>query len=251
MNNPQIKNSVAFVTGSNRGIGRALVEALLARGAKKVYAAARNIDSLSSLVATYPDRVVPIALNVTNPSQIASAAQIAIDTTLLVNNAGVLGNADLFGGDLAIARQEFEVNYWGALSTTRAFAPILKANGGGAIATVSSIAGLSNFPIAPTYSDSKAAVHSLISGSRLLLAAQGTKVIGIYPGPVETDMIKALEGEMPTTPASDVAAAILDGIESGTEDIFPDTFAESYAEPYRAGQKTLEIRTAEMLQQPA
>lgn len=247
----KIQDSIAFVTGSNRGIGRAIVNSLLARGAKKIYAAARNIDSLSDLISANPDRIVPVALDVTNQSQVAAAAKIASDTTLFINNAGVLGSSDLFGGDLDEARQEFEVNYWGPLYTTRAFAPILKENGGGAIATVSSVAGLSNFPAIPTYSDSKAAVHSLISGTRLLLAGQGTKVIGIYPGPVDTDIIKGREINMPTTPPADVAESILDAIEAGQEDIFPDVFAENYIEPYQAGQRTLENRIAAMMQQPA
>ncbi|MDQ8203400.1 SDR family oxidoreductase [Pelagicoccus sp. SDUM812003] len=246
-----IENTVAFVTGSNRGIGRSIVQELLNRGVKKVYAAARNTDGVADFVSQYADRVVAVKLDVTDPEQVAAAASQAEDVTLFINNAGVLGSTDLFGGDLSAARHEFEVNYWGVLYTTRAFAPILKANGGGSLATVSSVAGLSNFPAIPTYSDSKAAVHSLISGSRLLLAAQGTKVIGIYPGPVETDIIKDMEMTLPTTSPADVAVAIVDGIEAGTEDIFPDAFAQNYAEPYQAGHRALENRIAAMLQQPA
>lgn len=245
----KIQNSVALVTGSNRGIGRALVAELVRRGARKVYAAARNVESLQPLVEELGESVVPVALDVTVPEQVAAAAALAADASLVINNAGALGGSDLFTGDLSGARLEFEVNYWGVLHVTRAFAPVLKSNGGGVLVNVSSVAGLSNFPAIPSYSDSKAASHSLTSGSRLLLAGQGTRVMGVYPGPVDTEMAKGIEMEK-ATPAS-VAAAILDGVESGAEDVFPDPFAENYAAPYEAGQKLLERRIAEMLQQPA
>lgn len=244
-----IKNTIALVTGSNRGIGRAIVDALVARGAAKVYAAARDVSTLADLVESHGDRIVPVGLDVTNIAQISQAAALATDATLVINNAGALGGTDLLTGDLDSARQEFEVNYWGPLNVTRAFAPVLEANGGGTLATISSVAGLSNFPAVPTYSDSKAATHSLISGTRFLLAAQGTTVIGVYPGPVDTEMAKGIEMEK-ATPA-DVANTILDAVESGTEDVFPDAFAENYRAPYLAGQKLLEQRIAQMLQQPA
>lgn len=244
-----IENQIALVTGSNRGIGRAIVEELLSRGAKKIYAAARNTDTLSELVAQYPDQIVPVALDVTDPQQITAAAEKAPDATLLINNAGYLANNDLVTGDMKVIRDEFEINYFGPLELTRAFAPILGKNGGGAIINISSVAGLSNFPAIPSYSDSKAAVHSLTSASRLLLASQGTHVLGVYPGPVDTEMAAQFEIEK-ATPQS-VAAKIVDGLEQGQEDIFPDTFAENYRAPYEAGQKTLEKNIAESLQQPA
>lgn len=245
----KIQNQSAFVTGSNRGIGRALVEALLARGAAKVYAAARDTDSLAGLVSQHPDRVVPVALDVTDPQQVAAAADIAQDASIVINNAGVLAGGDLVTGDLEGFRSEFEVNYWGPLYVTRAFAPVLGRNGGGSLVTISSVAGLSNFPVIPSYSDSKAAAHSLIVGTRFALAAQGTTVIGVYPGPVDTEMAKGME--MPKATPASVAETILDGIENGTEDILPDAFAENYQGPYEAGQKTLERRITEMLSEPA
>lgn len=245
----QIKDSTAFVTGSNRGIGRAIVLELLNRGAAKVHAAARNTDALSDIVATHPDRVIPVQLDVTQPEQVAAAAAQASDVTLLVNNAGVAAMNDLFVGDLDEARQQFEVNYWGTLSMTRAFAPILKANGAGAIINISSVAGLSNFPAFPTYSDSKAAVHSLTSATRLLLGGDNILVTGVYPGPVDTDMAKDIEMEKASVES--VASEILDAIEQGREEVFPDPMAKDYAAPYEAGQKTLERNIATMLQQPA
>lgn len=245
----KIESQIAFVTGGNRGIGRAIVEALLSRGVSKVYAAARDVSSLTELTTKYGDKVVPVSLDVTNPAEVDAAAKQAGDVTLLINNAGYLGATDLFTGELEAARQEFEVNYWGVLNTVRAFTPILQQNPNGTIVSISSVAGLSNFPALPTYSDSKAATHSLIVGTRLLLAAKGIHVIGVYPGPVDTDM--AGEIEMEKASPVDVANKIIDGIETKVEDIFPDAFAENYKEPYQNGQKVLEQRVAQMMQQPA
>ena len=241
-----IQNSISLVTGANRGIGRSIVEALLARGAAKVYAAARNTYTLSDLVATHGDKVGPGALDVTNPDQIVAAAATASDTTLIINNAGILANPDLFGDDLAGARQEFEVNYWGPLEIIRAFTPSLKTHGGGTFVNLSSVAGLTNFPAFPTYSDSKAAVHSLTVGARLLLGGTGINLLGVYPEPVETEMAKDLD--MPKASSADVANKILDGVESGADEVFPDVMAEGYVGPYNDGQKTLERQVAEMMQ---
>ena len=242
----KIENKTALVTGSNRGIGRAFVEALLARGIAKVYATARNTASLKDLAAKHGNRIVPIALDVTDEEQVAQIAEQAGDVSILFNNAGYLSAFDIFRDDLAPARQEFEVNYWGAFHMTRAFAPILKSNGGGAMVNMSSIAGLTNFPLFPTYSDSKAALHSLTAATRFLLADQGTLVVGVYPGPVDTDMAKVIDMEK-AAPGS-VANTILDGVESGQTDIFPDVMSQNYAAPFDAGHKELERRTTEMLQ---
>ncbi|WP_221032620.1 SDR family oxidoreductase [Actomonas aquatica] len=244
-----LTSTVALVTGANRGIGRALTEALLARGATKVYATARNADSLADLVAAHPNRIVPLTLDVTQPDQVAAIARTAADATLIINNAGALANPDLFAATLDDARQEFEVNYWGTLHVIRAFVPQLKAHGSGVIVNLSSVAGLTSFPMYPTYSDSKAAVHSLTAGARLLLADAGIRLIGVYPGPVDTDMAKDIE--MPKETPETVAATILDGIENGAEEVFTDEFARTYREPYEAGQKTLEKRIAAMMQPAA
>lgn len=238
-------STVALVTGSNRGIGRAIVEALLARGVAKVYAAARDTASVGDLVAAHGSRVVPLRLDVTDAAQVQAAAATAPDVTLLVNNAGYAANPDLFGADLTAARQEFEVNYWGPLNLLRAFVPALKGRKGATVVTVSSVAGLTSFPMFPTYSDSKAAVHSLIVGSRHLLAPHGIKVLGVYPGPVDTDMAREIPFEK-ATPAS-VANAILDGVARGDDEVFPDPMAATYTAPYEAGAKLLERQVASML----
>ena len=180
-----VKGSVAFVTGANRGIGRALVEALLARGAAKVYAGARRPDSLDSLVAASRGRVVPVRLDVTRPDEVRAAAAQAPDVTLIVNNAGVVakfGAAFTDAAWLDAGRQEYEVDVLGALAVTQAFAPILAKNGGGTVANISSVAGLVAFDILTSYSASKAALHSVTQATRRSLKGQGTYVAGIYRG---------------------------------------------------------------------
>jgi NAD(P)-dependent dehydrogenase (short-subunit alcohol dehydrogenase family) len=237
--------TVAFVTGANRGIGRALVEALLARGAAKVYAGARRPESLAALAAASDGRVVPVKLDVTRPYEVQAAAAQATDVTLVVNNAGVVAQ---FGGAFTDAawldagREEYEVNVLGALAVSQAFAPILARNGGGTLANVGSVAGLVAFGVVASYSASKAAVHSLTQATRSLLRAQGTYVAGIYPGPVDTDMAKPFDLAK-ATPA-DAAAAILDGLEAGDEEIFPDPLSREAGPLFFRDPKGLERQYA-------
>lgn len=237
----QVQGRVALVTGANRGIGRAIVDALLARGAAKVYAAARSPDRLAPLVAAHPDRVVALRLDVTDDAQARDAAAVATDVDLLINNAGVAGHAFAGFADaewLNAGRREFETNALGTLRVTQAFASVLAARGGGTVVNVISVAGLANFPALLAYAASKAAQHSITQGSRSMLAQQGTRVIGVYPGPVDTDMAE----DVPLAKASpaSVAEAILDGLESGEEEIFPDPFAAQVGATYATSPKTLE-----------
>lgn len=248
MKTTNIEGTVALVTGANRGIGHAIVEALLDRGAAKVYAAARNPGAVSGLQEKYGDRVVPLKLDVTDPAQVAAAAAEAGDVTLLVNNAGVAYGGALVSTEiLESARHEMEVNYFAPLSLLQSFAPILKNNGGGAVVNMSSIAGLSNFAMAATYSASKAAVHSLTQAMRVVLLDQGTAVYGVYPGPVDTDMAKDVP--MDKTSPQDVATGILDGLESGTINIYPDPFADGFGKQFETSPSTLEKELAAMAQQ--
>ena len=185
----RIEGAIALVTGANRGIGRALTEALLARGVRKVYATARNPESLRVLRDA---RVVPLRLDVTDADQIRAAGEAASDVEVVFNNAGVL----LAGGianstTLDQARREMEVNYFGPLQLLQRLAPTLARNGG-AVVNIGSAAGLTNIPFLPTYSASKAALHSLTQAARILLGAQGTSVFGVYAGPVDTDMVREL-----------------------------------------------------------
>ena len=238
MNAQRIEGTVALVTGANRGIGRALTEALLTRGARKVYATARNPEALSAL---QDERVVALRLDVTDVDQVRSAGEAASDVQLVFNNAGVAlatGIAD----SIDQARREMEVNYFGPLQLLQRLAPTLARNGGGAVVNIGSAAGLTNLPFVPTYSASKAALHSLTQAARVLLQAQGTSVFGVYPGPVDTDMSRDVA--MAKTSPRDVAFAVLDGIEAGREDIFPDAYAVEFGQQFESSPKASERQMA-------
>lgn len=216
----KIAGKSVFVTGANRGIGRAFVKELLAQGAAKVYAGARKPETLDDLVAESDGKVVPVKLDVTNPEDIAAAAN-NLDVSLLINNAGIAGFSGFISADASdLGRSEMETNYFGSLNMAQAFAPILKANGGGAIINLGSIASHVNFPVLGTYSASKAAVHSLTQGLRAELAGQGTHVTGVYPGPVDTAMAEKFEADK--TAPQEVVRQILQGLENGEENVFPD-----------------------------
>jgi NAD(P)-dependent dehydrogenase (short-subunit alcohol dehydrogenase family) len=236
-----IQGITALVTGANRGIGRALVEALLARGATRVYAAARRPETLQDLAAASHGRVVPLQLDVTNAADIASAAATARDVTLLVNNAGVVSHLNGAFTDakwLTAGRDEYEVNVLGPLAVTQAFAPVLAQQGGGAVANVASVVSFVSFASIGTYAASKAATHSITQWTRAALREQGTYVAGVYPGPIDTDMARDIPLEK--TSAADAANAILDGLERGEEDILPDPMARQLGALFFSGPKQLE-----------
>lgn len=244
----KIAGNVALVTGANRGIGKAFVEELLEKGATKVYAAARKIGSLSELVAKSDGRIIPVELDVTKPETIKKVADAHADISVLVNNAGIAAFEGVVAAkDIDPARAEMETNYFGVINMIRAFAPTLAANGGGAIVNVSSIAAYVSFPALGSYSASKAAVHSLTQGVRAELAAQGTHVSGVYPGPVETDMTTNID--MDKTSPNVVAKAVLDGVENGAEDIYPDPTSEGMHTAYLSDPKAVEKQAGEMLPQ--
>jgi NAD(P)-dependent dehydrogenase (short-subunit alcohol dehydrogenase family) len=242
MNAQRIEGAVALVTGANRGIGRALTEALLARGVRKVYATARDPEAVRDL---RDERLVSLRLDVTDADQIRAAGEAASDVELVFNNAGVAlarGIAD--SAALDQARREMEVNYFGPLQLLQRLAPTLARNGGGAVVNIGSIAGLTNFPFIATYSASKAALHSLTQAARFLLGAQGTSVFGVYPGPVDTDMSR--DAPLAKTSPRDVAFAILDGIEAGRADIFPDSVGMDFGRQFESSPKTSERQMAAM-----
>lgn len=244
----RIAGTTALVTGANRGIGRAIVEALVQSGAARVYATARHIDDLAPLIARHGEQVVTLQLDVTSRDDIAAALARASDVRLLINNAGLAAHAGGAFTDtewLTAGRQEMEVNFFGTFAVTQAFAPVLKANGGGAIVNLGSVASLANFPLFVAYSASKAATHSLTQASRMLLKAQGTQVFGVYPGPIDTRMAEAVPFAK-TSPA-DAARAIVAGIEAGTEDIFPDPMSQSMGGTYLVDPKELERQVASMV----
>ena len=242
MNARRIEGAVALVTGANRGIGRALTAALLARGVRKIYAAARNPEALAT---PGDERLVSLLLDVTDVDQIRATGEMASDVELVFSNAGVaLANGIVNSTVLDQARREMEVNYFGPLQLFHRLAPTLARNGGGAIVNIGSLAGLTNLPIVPTYSASKAALHSLTQAARTLLAPQGTSVFGVYPGPVDTDMNRELA--MPKASPRDVAFAILNGIEAGQEDIFPDPFSVEFGRQFESSPKIAERQFAAM-----
>ncbi len=234
-----IKDKVVFVTGANRGIGKSFVTQALAFGAKKVYATARNKAKLAELVALNDDRLVALELDVTKQAQVDAAAKAAGDVEVLINNSGMgTGSSFLKAADPSKAQLELDVNYLGILRMAIVFAPILKANGGGAMVNILSIAGLTNFPFAASYSASKAAGHSLTQGLRAELASQNTLVTGVYPGPIDTDMAANLpfDKESPDV----VAQKVFEGIAAGGEDIFPDAFAAKLSAGIKADAKAVE-----------
>lgn len=212
-----INGSIALVTGANRGIGRAFVDELLKRGAAKIYVAARDTASLCDLVRDGDRRLVPLPLDVTDPDQVAAAASVARDVTLLINNAGYAAfEGAISAPDLDDARREMEVNYFGPLALTRAFAPLLASAGGGAVLNMLSMLSLVTLPLAGTYSASKAAGLSLTRSLRAELATQSTQVIGVLAVQTDTDMgTKMPEPRM--TP-QEVVADALDAIQAGAND---------------------------------
>ncbi|WP_426512869.1 SDR family oxidoreductase [Dactylosporangium sp. McL0621] len=219
----QVNGTIALVTGANRGLGRALVTALLAGGAEKVYAAARRVETVADLAGT-DRRVVPVQLDLTDLEQVAGAASVAGDATLLINNGGSLNFADPLAGDLAAIDVDLRTNFVGPLALTRAFVPVLEGNGGGAIVNVLSLVVLGSVPAMGGYAASKAASASATQALRAQLVDRKITVHGVFPGAVDTDMIR--DFPIPKTSPADVAAAILDGVEAGDEYIYPDPMAQ-------------------------
>lgn len=213
-----MENTVALVTGANRGIGQQFARLLLERGAKKVYATARTIERI-----TVPG-VVALPLDITDPQSVSAAAEQAQDVTLLVNNAGVSHAQDVVTGDLDKIRAEVETNVFGTLAMVRAFSPVLARNGGGAIVNILSAASWFTYPGSSSYAVSKAAQWSLTNGMRLELRAQGTTVTGVHVGMVDTDMTAGLDVEK-TDPAEFVRI-VLDGLEKGRPEIVADDLSQ-------------------------
>lgn len=217
----QIKGSVALVTGANRGLGQALVRALRDAGCAKVYAASRQVENVARDGA-----IEPIQLDITNAEQVAAAAARCGDVSILINNAGVAAFTPALGAPtMDSARREMETNYFGTLAMCRAFAPVLKRNGGGALVNILSVVSWFNVPVQGTYCASKSAEWSLTKAVRFELRAQGTLVVGVHAGYIDTGMTAGLS--VPKTSPDDIAARVLAGIASDTEEVLADERARS------------------------
>jgi NAD(P)-dependent dehydrogenase (short-subunit alcohol dehydrogenase family) len=211
----KIDGSTALVTGANRGLGRAYARELLSRGAAKVYGAARNPATV-----TDPD-VIPIALDITDPARIVAVAAECADVDLLVNNAGVMATSTFIDApNLDAARLEMETNYFGTLSMCRAFAPVLAANGGGAIVNMLSVSSFYTNPLVGSYGASKAAALSLTNGIRIELAHHGTLVVAVHASFIDTDM--AALTDAPKISAESVAQQTFDAVAAGDIEVLAD-----------------------------
>jgi NAD(P)-dependent dehydrogenase (short-subunit alcohol dehydrogenase family) len=232
-----IADKTVLVTGANRGIGAALVEEALNRGAKRVYACARQ-------PLTHGDgRVTPLTLDVTNAAQIQRAVDEVDSLDILINNAGVALYDDL--SDRAVLERHLAVNLFGAYGVTQAFLPLLTGSKGAIVNNLSANA-LAPLPLIPAYSISKAAAFNMTQSLRVLLAARGVRVHAVLTGVVDTDMTRGLD--IPKASPDTVARGIFDGVENGQEEIFPDPMSESLAQSWRSGAaKALERQYAALL----
>lgn len=238
----KIAGTIALVTGANRGIGRALVEALLQAGACKIYAATRD----GAAVVPGDARVVPLALDIADPAQVAAASRAAADVQLLINNAGVNRNSALLhAASLDDARAEMETNYFGTLAMCRAFAPVLARQGGGAIVNMLSIAARVNLPFMGSLCASKAAGLSMTQGVRAELAGQGTRVVAVMPGAVDTRMTAGVD--VPKMQPAEVARCVIDALAAGHEEIYPGDMATGMAAGLAADAKAVEKQCAAYL----
>ena len=220
----KIAKKTILITGANRGIGQALVQEALRRGATRVYAGTRGAMEITD------ERVIPVTLDVTNDSQIAQAVHEVGSLDVLINNSGIAPYDDL--SDSAVIDKTLAVNFFGMYKVSRAFLPLLKSSKGNIVNNLSLMA-LAPLPLTPSYAISKAAALSMTQSLRALLARQGVKVHGVFLGPVDTDMTRGFE--IPKASPESVAEGIFDGLENGEEDIFPDPMSRSIADGWRNG----------------
>lgn len=233
-----IKGSTALVTGANRGLGRAFTGALLAAGAAKVYAGARNPDAIADA------RLTPIKLDVTSGRDVTAAAEACGDVTLLINNAGILQNRAMLDDNAEAAmRAEMEVNVFGLLRVIQAFAPLLARNGGGAVVNVLSVASWFTNPFMATYGASKHAALVVSDAARIQLKQQGTQVVGVYAGFIDTDMAAHVRG--PKVSPDQVTERALDGVCAGLDHVLADDRAQEVRTQTLADPADMERRMQE------
>lgn len=215
----KLQDATVFVTGANRGLGQAFARAALERGARKVYAAARNLEQV-----TLPG-VVPVRLDVLNEDEVREAVCRCNDVTLVINNAGIAGVNSLLDADGAKSlRRYLDTNFFGMYNVSRDFAPVLKQNGGGALLNVLSVVSFINAPLLSAYSVSKTAAWGLTNALRNELRPQKTQVVGLHVGFIDTDLTRGFD--VPKTAPELVAARAFDALENGADEVFADEIAQ-------------------------
>ena len=233
-----IENKVALVTGANRGIGKAVVKSFLKHGASKVYAGVRSLEKAEPLVSEFGDKVIPIAIDYSDPATISAAAETAGDTQVVVSNAGILETVSPLDDEVfETFEKELEVNVYGLLRMARAFAPVLHKNGGGAFVQLNSVASLNSFPAFATYCASKAAAYSFTISLKTLFTQQGTHVLSVHPGPIDTDMAAKGGFKDESDPVEVVSEGIVASLKAGEFHLFPDRMAKDFEKAYASFAK--------------
>ncbi len=236
-----LSGKTVLVTGANRGIGFAIVKALLNRGVSKIYAGARDPKKLPDFGDA---RIRPLTLDITNKEQVAAAAKTAGDINVLINNAGVAAFSSILDGPLDLVERDMNTNYFGTLDMIRTFVPVLEGKEGAAIVNVVTIAAFANFPMVGGYSASKSALFSLSQGIRIELASKAIAVHTVNPGPIDTE----LASEFPTdkADADQTAENIIVGLENDEADIFPDEMGRQMFDVWKSDYRALERMVYDM-----
>lgn len=236
-----VKGRTALVTGANRGIGKAIVESLVKHGAEKVYAGVRNLESADPLVSAFGEKVVPIHIDLNKPETIQDSSEVAADVDLVINNAGILNTCDPLSTDaIDVFQSELEVNVYGLLRMAQAYEGVLEKKGNGIFVQLNSVASLKSFPDFSTYCASKAAAYSFTQAISSKFQEKGVFVISVHPGPISTDMARAIgmEGE----PTSVVSEELMDAIKNRQQHVFPDSMAKDFWAAYQPfGSQVVEI----------
>ncbi len=242
----KLDKKVVLVSGANRGLGKAIVEQLIEKGAAKIYAGSRNIESLEELAAKYGNKIVPVELDVTSDESIDRVARQIDRLDVLINNAGRMSTGTLLSNEaINSLKENMDVNVWGPLKLSNAVRHHFLDENLTAIVNIISVAGFANMPSLGTYSVSKAAIHSITQGMRGEMASKNTQVFGVYPGPLDTDMTDGWDLDKADTIT--VAQNILKDVENGVEDIFPDPMSQQVGTLFFSSPKTLEQNFAKMV----
>jgi NAD(P)-dependent dehydrogenase (short-subunit alcohol dehydrogenase family) len=240
----KIQDATVLVTGANRGIGSAFVHALLQAGAKKVYATARDLNSLQAVTALDAHRVIPLQVDITDRELVNALPAKAKDVNLLINNAGILAFGSILEVPTETIASQFETNFYGPLNMARAFVPVIERNHGGAIVNILTLVALASMPGLSVYNASKAAAWSMTQSLRASVVEKGIIIHGVFPGAVDTEMLAGVE--MAKTSPNDIAVAVLSGIEAEQEDIFPDPMSAQVYMAWKQDHKAVEKQFATM-----